>query len=82
MVYKSHILNGPIIKLYIMECILSHLQRVEIDTYMIDIAFWVTVVVGAQILVLVLSRNYIVMYKTIFVINIIIHMCLQHSNIL
>ena len=42
-----------------MECILSHLQQVEIDTYMIDIAFWVTVVVRAQILVLVLSRNYI-----------------------
>ena len=25
---------------------------------------------------------YIVMYKTIYVINIIIHMCLQHSNTL
>ena len=32
-----------------------------------------------------LSADYIyvtVMYKTIFVINIIIHMCLQHSNTL
>ena len=26
--------------------------------------------------------NHVVMYKTIFVINIIIHMCLQHSNTL
>ena len=30
-----------------------------------------------QCLVLIL-----VMYKTIFVVNIILHMCLQHSNIL
>ena len=28
------------------------------------------------------SLRYIVMYKTIFVINIILHMCLQHSNTL
>ena len=27
-------------------------------------------------------NGYSVMYKTIFVINIIIHMCLQHSNTL
>ena len=29
-----------------------------------------------------LMHAYFVMYKTIFVINIILHMCLQHSNTL
>ena len=31
---------------------------------------------------LFLKLEYVVMHKTIFVINIILHMCLQHSNTL
>ena len=36
---------------------------------------------GCKIICSKILANY-VMYKTIFVINIILHMCLQHSNTL